>query len=97
GYIDEHYAESLTLAEAAGKFGYAPNYFSSLFKRYFRIGFAQYVNSVRVRKSIPLLKTQKASSVCYDCGFRSPQQYFLNFRKVFGCTPYEYLHDKHTG
>lgn len=91
-YIEAHYAERLSLAGAADAFGYSPNYFSALFKKYFRSGFNAYVNFVRVQKSIPMLKTQKISSVCYDCGFQSPQQYFLNFKKYFGCTPFEYLH-----
>lgn len=91
-YIDEHYASPLSLSSLAGAFGYSPNYFSALFKKYFRTGVAQYVNSVRVQKSLPLLKTRKISAVYFLCGFRSPQQYFLNFRKFFGCTPYEYLH-----
>lgn len=35
-YIDAHFAEPLTLKALAGKFGYAPNYFSTLFNRYFQ-------------------------------------------------------------
>ena len=91
-YIDKNYASPIGLEELASEFGYSPNYFSSLFKKYFMTGVTQYINSVRVQKSVPLLKTQKISAVYFLCGFQSPQQYFLNFRKFFGCTPYEYLH-----
>ena len=91
-YIDKNYASPIGLKELASEFGYSPNYFSSLFKKYFMTGVTQYINSVRVQKSVPLLKTQKISAVYFLCGFQSPQQYFLNFRKFFGCTPYEYLH-----
>lgn len=93
-YIDEHYASPLTLEGLAAQFGYSPNYFSALFKKYFMTGVTQYVNSVRVQKSLPLLKTRKVSAVYFLCGFQSPQQYFLNFRKFFGCTPCEYIHSK---
>lgn len=91
-YIDEHYASPLSLGTLAAHFGYSSNYFSALFKKYFMTGVTQYINSVRVQKSIPLLKTQKISAVYFLCGFQSPQSYFLNFKKFFGCTPYEYLH-----
>lgn len=90
-FVDENYAKSCSLTVLAEKFGYSPNYFSALFKRYFGTGIAQYVNLVRVQKSVPLLKTYKISAVYAYCGFESPQQYFLNFKKVFGCTPSEYL------
>ncbi len=93
-YIDKNYASSLSLGAVAAQFGYSANYFSSLFKKYFMTGFTQYVNSVRVQKSVPLLKTQKISAVYFLCGFQSPQQYFLNFRRFFGRTPNEYLHEK---
>ncbi len=91
-YIDAHFREQITLARIAAAFGYSPNYFSALFKKYFRMGFSSYVNSVRVQNSLSMLKTHKISAVYFDCGFRSPQQYFLNFKRYFGCTPYEYLH-----
>lgn len=91
-YIDEHYASPLSLGTLAARFGYSPNYFSALFKKYFMTGVTQYINSVRVQKSVPLLKTHKISAVYFSCGFQSPQSYFLNFKKFFGCTPYEYLH-----
>jgi AraC-like DNA-binding protein len=91
-YIDEHYAEELSLKRLAKTFGYSPNYFSTLFKKYFQAGVTQYINAVRVQKSLSFLKAQKISAVYFLCGFKSPQQYFLNFRRFFGCTPYEYLH-----
>jgi len=95
-YIDTNFATSLSLATLAEKFGYSPNYFSALFKKYFMTGVTNYINSVRVQKSVSMLKKHKISAVYFLCGFNSPQQYFLNFRKFFGCSPYEYLHSEKT-
>lgn len=90
-YIDKYYTQPLTLRSLADTFGYSPNYFSALFKRYFTMGVPQYVNYTRVRKSLPLLSTHKISAVYFTVGFQSPQQYFLNFKKYMDCTPKEYL------
>ncbi len=91
-FIDENYATQLTLPMLAKQFGYAPNYFSALFHRYFRMSVPQYVNAVRVRKSLPLLKDKTVTAVSYECGFNNPQSYFLAFKREFGCSPYQYLH-----
>ena len=90
-YIDEEYGKPLTLSALASRFGYSPNYFSWLFKRHFQTSFPQYLNGIRVRKSLPLLRTKKVYAVCYECGFNSPQQYYLHFKKFYGCTPKEFL------
>lgn len=90
-YIHEHYAENITLETLSKQFGYSRNYFSALFKKFFKTGVTQYINSVRVQKSVKLLRTQKVSGVYAAVGFQSPQQYFLNFKRFYGCTPKEYL------
>lgn len=90
-YIDEHYAEQITLSAAAKQFGYSKCHFSRLFHARFTANFTDYLNRVRVFKSLPLLKSHKISSVYDLCGFNSPQQYFLNFKKVMGKSPRAYL------
>ncbi|MBQ2701819.1 MAG: AraC family transcriptional regulator [Clostridia bacterium] len=90
-YIQESYTKELTLEHLANKFGYSPNYFSELFHRCFGIGVPQYVNAVRIQKSIPLLSEYCVEEVAHLCGFHSLQQYYLNFKKLHGCTPKEFL------
>ena len=90
-YIETNYMQSITLESISKLFGYSPNYFSALFKKNFYTGVTQYVNFIRIEKSLPLLKKQKISTIYYSCGFANPQQYFLNFKKYLGCTPREYL------
>lgn len=90
-FIHEKFAESITLDMLAERFGYSRHYFSALFKKLFSMGIMQYVNSIRVQKSVPLLYKQKISTVYFSVGFQNPQQYFLNFKRFYGCTPKEYL------
>lgn len=89
-YVEEHYEEKITLQAIAQQFGYSPNYFSVLFKRNFRATLPQYLGGVRVQKSLPLLKTKTVAAICSLCGFASPQQYYLHFKRIYGCTPREY-------
>lgn len=96
-YIDEAYDKPLTLSTLAARFGYSPNYFSWLFKQHFKTSFPQYLNGIRVRKSLPLLRTKKVYAVCYECGFNSPQQYYLHFKKFYGCSPKEFLKNENKG
>lgn len=90
-YIDEYYMQPIPLSAIAKCFGYTPNYFSALFKKYFYASFIEYLNGVRIQKSLPLLETHAVSSVYFLCGFNSPQQYFLHFKKFYGCSPKQFL------
>jgi two-component system response regulator YesN len=91
-FIHEHYQENLTLTSLSQKFGYSPNYFSGLFNRYLGTGVSQYLNSVRIQKSIALLQEKSVEEIAHACGYNSPQQYYLNFKKIHGCSPKEYLY-----
>lgn len=93
-YITAHYAEQITLQSLAKAFGYSPTYFSAMFKKAFYMTLPQYVNAVRIQKSLSLLKTHNVSSIYFLCGFNNPQQFFLHFKKIHGCTPSKYLKRK---
>ena len=90
-YLQERCTENLTLQCVANAFGYSPTYFSTLFQKHFRASLPQYLNALRVQKAVTLLRTHQVSKLYALCGFNSPQQFFLNFKKVCGCTPKEYL------
>lgn len=90
-YIEKNYAEEITLSHIAEQFGYSKNYFSALFKKLFRTSLPEYVNFIRVRESLGYLDKNNVSSAYLTVGFNSPQQYFLNFKKYYGCSPKDYL------
>lgn len=76
GYIDEHYAEDLTLEKLSERFGYSKYYFSKLFNKNFNCNLSTYINSVRARavdeKDTPDGKTKKIM----DSGFNSLSTYY---------------------
>ena len=51
---------------------------------------SEYVNTVRVNKSLKLLGKMNVQDIAFKVGFNSSQQYFLNFKKVFNSTPNNY-------
>ncbi|MFD2877414.1 helix-turn-helix transcriptional regulator [Paenibacillus rhizoplanae] len=59
-YIEEHYAEPLTLTELARHFHFNPSYLSSLFTTYNHEGFKEHLNTVRTGKAAELLRAGEA-------------------------------------
>lgn len=90
-YIDKNYAENLTLESLAKQFGYSKYYFSTLFNAKLKVGVSQYVNSVRIRKSLSLLSKLTITEIAYKVGFNSTQQYYLNFKKILNTTPQKFM------
>ncbi|MBE6679060.1 MAG: AraC family transcriptional regulator [Ruminococcaceae bacterium] len=89
-YLEKHYAEPLTLSKVANELGYNYSYFSSIFKKTFRAGFCEYLAMLRVRKSLPLLRSEKIEDVAYKVGFGSIQSYYLCFKRVMKTSPAAY-------
>ncbi len=90
-YLEKHYTEPLTLSKVASALGYNYSYFSTLFKKTFRASFCEYLAMLRVRKSLPLLRTGKIEDVAYKVGFGSIQSYYLCFKRVMGTSPAAYI------
>lgn len=91
-YLGAHYAERLTLAGVAARFGLSPKYFSSFFTRHVGMGFVEYCNRLRVEHACALLAgTDRAVvDVAYSVGFGHLSYFIKTFRTVTGCTPSEY-------
>ena len=76
-YINENYAEELTLAGVAEVFGYNKYYFSKLFNGAFHCSLPNYVNSVRKNKADALMQSGRSrSEAILECGFRSISSYY---------------------
>ena len=90
-YIEKNYAEDISLGHIASHFGYSKNHFSMLFKKNFNMGYTSYLNNTRVLKSLKYLKSHSIYEVSLMCGFKSPQQYHWNFKRVYGCSPRRYF------
>jgi AraC-like DNA-binding protein len=91
-YIHRHYAEPLRLGAVARVAGFAPNYFSLLFKRREKMTFERYLRQVRVERAKQLLATTDLTMqrVAQLSGFGSRIYLAQVFRTSFAVTPFGY-------
>lgn len=91
-YIDQHYAEYITLDDLSKRFYINKYYLSKLFKEEYGFSVIAYLNHLRINQSKELLKTsyEKIESISKICGIED-QSYFIRlFKKIEGITPGEF-------
>ncbi len=97
-HIETHYAERLSLEDAARMAGMSPSSFIKAFKRVAGMTFVTYVTHVRLSRAAQLLRetTRQMAEVAAITGFADQSYFVRQFRKHFGQTPSAYRH-AHTG
>ena len=91
-YISDHYAEVLTLEDAANLAGMEKTYFSKRFKALTGFGFLDYLTQTRLRAAEDLLTRTELSiaEVSEACGFSGSNYFGDVFRRYIGISPTEY-------
>lgn len=91
-YIKNNCHNSLTLAEIASKYGFTKEYFSTIFKETTGFGVNEYLNQMRIAKSINLLTTTKLSimEISNQCGFNDSNYFSAVFKKITGMPPQKF-------
>ena len=93
-YIEEHYSDELDLDSLSRVFGYNKYYFSRLFNRSVDVNLTSYINSVRLRYFMKLVKergTDQITKLALLCGFESVPTFYRCFSKAYGSSPKEYF------
>ncbi len=77
-YVKKNSEKELTLPFVAEKFGYTPNYFSSLFNKLIGMSFNDYLNYIRYTRAseIILLQGCSVTNIAMKCGFGSMNTYY---------------------
>lgn len=91
-YIDEHYAEPITLDSVSGVFGYNKYYFSRLFNRYVGETLNSYVNMIRVRNLVARAQREddpRLAPLVFECGFDSMTTFYRSFARCYDRPPTE--------
>ncbi|MDF2613141.1 MAG: Response regulator containing CheY-like receiver domain and AraC-type DNA-binding domain [Clostridia bacterium] len=92
-YVDENYFKSdLSLSSVAKEISVSSGYLSILFKKEKGFNFSDYVNKVRMEKSIHLLRTTRLTTyqIAEEIGFNNSHYFSLCFKKYTGISPSEY-------
>lgn len=94
-YVEAHLGGSLRRSDVARAAGFAPDYFSRLFKKREHITFERYLQRRRVERAKRLLAQTGASleAVGRLCGFGSGPYFHRVFRAVTGVTPGAFRED----
>lgn len=91
-YLDEHYAEHITLDGLAGMFYVNKFYLSEMFKEQYGVPVNEYLISVRITKSKELLRfTDKSmEEIAEAIGVNGAAYFSRLFKKVEGTSPSEF-------
>ncbi len=91
-YIERHFREPLRLSHVARHAFLSTAYFSHLFMKSTRMGFAEYVQQLRMEEATKLLRTsaQTVTEIACSVGFNNISHFNRVFRKWVGCPPTEY-------
>lgn len=91
-YVEEHYAENITLESMAAMLYMNPYYFSSFFKKHTGQNFKHYLTEVRLNHARRLLL--QSSLMIYEIaeqvGYNNARHFSDMFKKKFGRLPQEY-------
>ena len=90
-YIDGHYTEPLNNRELADLIHLSEDRFNHLFKESMGMAPLQYINEMRLKKAMRLLKNGEllAVEVAAAVGFSDYNNFGRMFRRYYGCTPME--------
>ena len=93
-FIDEQYANpDLNVEVISRRFSYHKKYVSSLFKRQFGMGVAEYINTIRINHACALIDKGECgvSEISAAVGFRDALYFSKVFKSRLGVSPRVYM------
>ena len=90
-YIDDNYAEDLSLEKVANIANFSKFHFSRLFKQYTNTTFYEYLSQKRILVAQELILTNMPiTDVAFQTGFNNLTTFCRCFKKYIGCSPTQY-------
>ncbi len=91
-YLNNNYAENITLDEIAKRSGFSKFYFNRQFKAMTGETFYKYLSRTRIRNADMQLASQSTSITDIACntGFSTPSAFIRMFKNYHHCTPSEF-------
>lgn len=90
-YIRFNYQSDININDVASYTGISERYLRKLFSHHLNLSPLDYLNQIRINKSIELLRNTELSikEICFLCGFQSPQYFSRIFKQQMGISPRE--------
>jgi len=90
-YISHNYTENITLKDISEKINYCPAYISTMFVSFAGVNFKTYVDTIRIKQAVDLLKTTDKTVACIaiECGYDNLKTFNNTFKRITGITPRE--------
>jgi len=91
-FMNNHFAENITLADVAREAGLSRFHFCRLFRQEAGVLFHEHLTRLRVQHAKTLLadRNRRISEVAYGVGFNDLSHFDRTFRKMVGRSPSEY-------
>lgn len=91
-YINEHYAESITLEDFENKFYLSKYYICRLFHKTMGVSLIEYLQCKRILEAQHLLINTDAAviDISLECGFNNIQHFYRIFKKITQMTPKQF-------
>ena len=91
-YLEEHFADDLTIGHMAAISNYSASHFSKLFRQLTGDSFTQYLKRFRLETAAERIRTEKAkiSEIAMECGFSNLSYFSRAFNERYKMSPSEY-------
>ena len=89
-FINENYANNITVSDCAKYVNMSYSYFSRSFKRITGNSFREYLNRIRINQAEKLLlSTDKSiTDICFACGYNDASYFIAQYKLLRGKTPF---------
>ena len=98
-YVKVHYAEHITVADAAAVSGYSPSHFMRIFRREAGQTFVDFLTDYRLSAAVYYLKETRdeIGVVAENCGFVNLSYFIRRFHRKYGASPGRYRKQSRLG
>lgn len=92
-YIEQHYAEPISVSELAKLCSFSDYHFMRFFKKHMSMTCVEYINNLRLEKSVELFEEGNTSilDVSLSVGFRNLSYFHRAFKKKYHVTPHSFI------
>ncbi len=88
-YMNEHFAEAISVSDVAEAVCISESYFKTIFKKSSGYSYSEYLTTVRINQAKNLLnRTEKSvTEIALDVGYQTPNSFSSLFKRETGMTP----------